>query len=1395
MPPISSRSRFIFNEWIGTVGALGSIGLSCAVKSGRDSDFALYTGRSVINSNPQDARARQEIAPTHQAGAVTRLQLEMHRASAQRVGSARPYQLQTTIALRCRLDLAHLRAGWARLWRDHRVLHNPHHFASHIALPEIDVIDAHCVTTAALHAWERGAGVAYGNAPLQLSVVRAAHSDAVVLTAHHAVLDGAGRWHLIRALIAPACQTEVVADARASVQEGVKPGEFSDFVAWFEHHATQRANASYWRQRLAGADTGHGIHWLQREDHEHSTSAITVSANREIPREVADALRAKAIAMGVRPSTLTHAAVGLLLASCAGAPSAVFGTVRGMRHAPIDAVDSMLGNLATPIAVRVDVDPQATVAEFLAQVRHHDREGTQHAAIDLHELHGAVRDAIARPLEVMVVHDDARHLDHAIAALGSHVVESVTQRQESTHPLVIKVGFGSSIDIEVTATLQGVPAERAERFADRLVMLMQALVEDPSRVLGALPVATVEETARALTVGDGGCALIEASRLDDLFRAQVARDPSAQAITDLERSLTYAQLEQRAYCIAAALAHDNADVTAPVGAFLGRDVDLPAIHLGCWFAGRFFVPLDPELPADRLHMMVRSARIETIIGRGDSAGFHDACGVRFIDLASMDWSCAAQEVPRRAPRELAYAFFTSGSTGAPKLTLVEHCGVANYLSSIHACYELPARANVVASIPVGFDPSIIELHLPLITGGCVGVVKPGEHVDFARVASVAEAVRASFLTCVPPVLERFLESASDARMEQLRSLRSVAVGGEVLPVPLCAAFYKRFSQYGTRLFNAYGPTEASIGATAMSVSADEDAAIPLGHALPGVRLSVRDGHARVLPFGAVGELVIAGVQVGRGYAGDAVQTSARFGCEQRADGGEGARWYRTGDRASIDESGLIEYHGRGDFQFKVRGVRVEAGEIECVMTDVVGVASAVVWYSGEGAERKVIGYYKERQDAPSNVAQLLDAHLRATLPIQLVPAALVKVDHWPLGASGKLDRKQLRAPAHLGTHSNVDAHAEHPSQLTSIAERMMAGRVAEVFASVLRVAEVGMHESFLRLGGDSLGSVLLLDRLEDAFGAKLAISIFLADPTPAGVAHALYRGGGTLHIEPVVTIASSDALEVVHCFPGIGGLAAFTYLGLAHELHHDAQLMGYQLPGVADEEPPSRSVRAMAQILARRVAHNSHCAPIHLLGFSYGGLLAVEVARVLVEQGTRVSSVVLLDVQPPSTRDRVRMLVRELRTVWRRLRGNANAAGKSQGSQQEKNTTAPAADDELLDVEAMAGLAPPQARASGIAAGALETRLRRVLRSTTIALARYRMRPFSTPIDVIVSERAQEKIPAKVQLSQERWRAFARGGVEVACVNCKHVEIVRAAGIPTIARVLRRAIKRAREHA
>jgi enterobactin synthetase component F len=632
-----------------------------------------------------------------------------------------------------------------------------------------------------------------------------------------------------------------------------------------------------------------------------------------------------------------------------------------------------------------------------------------------------------------------------------------------------------------------------------------------------------------------------------------------------------------------------------------------------------------------------------------------------------------------------------------------------------------------------------------------------------------EAVGASFATFVPAVLERLLDGVAGGNAmwprERLRTLRAIASGGEALPANVPGAFRAAFGAPpqgtgpGVELFNAYGPTETSIGVTGIPIREGDEPPYPIGRAVAGVRLRVVDRVGRTLPIGSFGELAISGVQVGRGYAGDAAKTAERFRDLGDRDGAS----YLTGDLATIDEQGVVRFYGRMDFQFKVRGVRIEAEEIERAMCEVSGVQSAVVWYRGDGGARKVIGYYRPVGAAEAGGAtaleQRLRAHLKEVLPAQVVPAAFVAVDAWPLSANGKVDRRRLVPPADLGTAEASDPLAPPASTL---AERQLRARVAEIFAEVLKTREVRMTSSFLDLGGDSLGAVVLLDKIAREFGLAPGIADFLGEPTPVAIARRLLAGGATVRVEPVVVIHPSKARETLHCLPGVGGLAAFTYLPIAGELAGEIRCLGYQLPGAGDGEKPMLSFRRMAKLLADRVEGQTPEGDIHLMGYSFGGHLAVEIAAMLAARGRTIATLVVLDAAPPRVIERVRMVARTLARSLRR--GGASS--------------------KLTRTEELAGFRSVR----GDDLGEVERRLRAVMRLSQVSVALHLPGAIPCTLDLVVSNGGDVGVAGFRQRVESAWKPYARHGLRIESSDTGHVMLVRYGGVPAIARVLRRSL-------
>jgi len=1294
----------------------------------------------------------------------TALQREMFRANRASSGSNRPYQTQwhCTIAGRAPVELLtlHLRAFHAR----HRdvLAARPEGSVTSAATDEIE-IDVHeqsasgeSLEQALERLWTRGIDLAAGDAPLRLDVHRGPSDDTLILTAHHAYLDGGARLVVLREVIAPAFRGETQPLATTAP-------DFRPFAQWMEAQSASDAVLKFWNERFDGAEVASGIGWLETRGSSRDSAAPARGfgiARRTIDAETTTRIHTMLSECGVRPSTASHLAVGLLLASGAGSPSAAFGSVRAMRDVPVEGVRDMVANLVNIVGVRVEAGLDSTIRELLVETRSRDAAGKTRSGVALHDLQRIARLGTGLPLELLVVHADATTTEIASRSIGADRVRRAELRQQPAMPVVVSVGFGSTVEIAVQWDAHRIDARRAESLADRFVHLLTQLAGDPDRRWAELDCATPRDRETALGAGAGGIPSWPDERLDDAFLASCERDGSAIVVTDLASSLDYRGLRERASRIAAALDATGADRARPVGLCMPRDLLLPACHLGCWLSGRFFVPLDPELPDDRLRLLASEAGIEVVlVGSTDHARWDAlaATGLRRIDPAG-ELPAAINPRVGRVPSDLAYAFFTSGSTGKPKLALVEHRGALNYLRGLAAYGGFNEPVRSVQLTPVGFDPSVIEMHLPLVTGGVVGVVPPGMHVDFDRIAETVRSIRATYMTLVPSVLTRLVDRARTWEHPYFASVRVVACGGEAMPPALPASFEEVFGVHGTRLLNAYGPTEASIGVTSMFLDARSPHPAPIGRAMPGNTLRVVDAAMRTLPLGAHGELMISGVQVGRGYHGDSVQTAARF---VRLPGERDVS-YRTGDRASIDEDGVVWFHGRLDFQFKVRGMRVEAGEIERAMTEVDGVRTAVAWYVGEGVDRKVVGYFESDAehggaDGHDRLRQRLREHLKLRLPVQVVPVAFVPMIEWPLTANAKIDRKRLPAPG----ERDLMLAAPKARRTTTVAEAQLRARVSEIFAELLRANDIDSSTSFFDAGGDSLSAVLLVDRLQQEFGVTVAVADFLKDPTPTAVALSLLAGGATASIEPVVPILASDAAATLHCFPGVGGLAAFTYLPLAGKLRDDCRCLGYQLPGAADGESPTLFLSRAAALRTPLVIERSEGRPIHLIGFSFGGILALEVAAQLEESGHVVAGVTLLDSAPIRNRDRLSRLARAM----------LRSFGLSKASRKNRK------------LEELAGVRT----ARGADLGEVERRLRRVMDCATVSLAWHRIRGVRCPIDIVLSNGVDVSAEDVTDAAAcERWKRYSSAPVRVVRTAATHNGLVRKEGVDIVAETIRR---------
>ncbi|MER7417341.1 amino acid adenylation domain-containing protein [Micromonospora peucetia] len=595
--------------------------------------------------------------------------------------------------------------------------------------------------------------------------------------------------------------------------------------------------------------------------------------------------------------------------------------------------------------------------------------------------------------------------------------------------------------------------------------------------------------------------------LHELVEEQVRRTPDAIAVVSDERTVRYAELDREANRLAHRLRAAGVDAESVVGVCLHRGVDLVVALLGVLKAGGAYLPVDPDQPADRIRYLLTDSKATTVVtGPGvDHGPLAAATGAPIrVDDDHRGLPDGDPE-PVVGPANAAYVIYTSGSTGRPKGVVVEHRSIVNRVRWMPDARGADGGV-VLQKTPFGFDVSVCELFSPLTTGATLVMARPGGHRDPAYLARVVAERQVTSIRFVPSMLRAFLDVLPAGRTS-LPSIRQVLCSGEALPAGLVAAAHDRLD---CEVFNLYGPTEAAVEVTSTRCLPGE--AVTIGRPVANTRTYIVDGELRPVPVGEPGELLLAGVQLARGYLGRPGLTATSFVPDPFADR-PGQRMYRTGDQARYRPDGSIEYLGRRDHQVKIRGFRIELGEIESVLGQHPAVRAAVVEvHHGAVGGPQLVGYLLPAGPEPAD-HRAVRAYLAERVPEHMVPRSWVTLDELPLTGSGKVDRRRLPQPAPAG--SVTDGPAMAPRTPTEQA-------VAEVWTEVLGVDRCGIHDDFFDLGGHSLLATQVIALLHERFPVDLPVSAVFEAPTVAELATVLQRA-----VEERVAGMSESELETM----------------------------------------------------------------------------------------------------------------------------------------------------------------------------------------------------------------------------------------------------------------------------
>ncbi|MEU3522502.1 non-ribosomal peptide synthase/polyketide synthase [Streptomyces sp. NPDC038707] len=882
---------------------------------------------------------------------------------------------------------------------------------------------------------------------LRAGLVRLAGQDHVlVLTLHHIVTDG---WSTAVLL------GDLAHHYRAGL--GVPqhdlpplPVQYADYAHWQRTAGDSDADEhlAHWKERLAGTAP---LELPTDRPRPPVRTTAGATARLTVPAPAVTRLTRLARDHGTTLFTTLVAAAQTYLARLSGTEDIAVGTVTSGRDRP--ETQGLVGFFVNTLVLRSRAEAARPFSAFLTDVRQTVLDAFAHQDVPFERVVDAVqpeRDTSRSPLfQVMVVLQNTPAA--ALDLPGLDVTDVEPESEQAAFDLTVEfaeTGTGALHGL-LTYNTDLFDAATAERMAAQLGTLLRAVADDPDRPLGALPLASDDELRALSAHGRGTFGPVPESTLPALFERQAARTPDAVALIDGDRELTYAEADRAANRLAHRLLRDGVGPERVVALALPRSASVVVAQLAVAKAGGAFLPVDPDYPAPRREFMIRDAGAHLVLG--DPAEVWTADGP---DTAPTD----ADRATALTPAHPAYVIYTSGSTGTPKGVVVTHRGLASFAAAAAGQYAAGPGDRVLQFASPSFDASVLELCVSLLSGAALVTGEEGPLVG-ERLAEVL-AGREITHTLIPPAA---LATVPPEHAAALPRLRTLIVGAEACPADLVDTWAP-----GRRMINSYGPTEATVVATWTGPLTPGAGTPSIGRPAGATRVQVLDAALRPVPPGVTGELYVSGPGLARGYLGRPGLTAQRFLPDPSGTPGE--RMYRTGDLVRWTADGRLRFAGRADDQVKLRGYRIEPGEIESALrrSPLVRDAAVVVRADQAGAPARLVAYVVPAE--PSGTALPvgeLRVHLAGSLPPHMVPSVFVPLERLPLTPNGKTDRRALPAP---GPAQAADGPRTAPRTDT---ER----RIARIWADVLGIADVGADDNFFALGGDSILSMQVVSRL------------------------------------------------------------------------------------------------------------------------------------------------------------------------------------------------------------------------------------------------------------------------------------------------------------------------------
>jgi amino acid adenylation domain-containing protein len=1061
--------------------------------------------------------------------------------------------------------------------------------------------------------------------------------DEVVLqlTIHHLSCDG---WSL-QILFSELASLYRAFSTGQAVEPTTHSIRYGDFACWQREPRQQQVYAErlkWWTAQLAGAPTTMELATDgPRPRMESGVGAIQPFA---ISADTLDQLRTIGRDEDATLYTVLLTGFFILLHRYTGMEDFVVGSAIAGRNHP--DTQSLVGFFVDTVALRADLSGNPTARQLLQRVRQTVLEAVQHSELPFDQLVsglGLPRNLDRHPLFQIIFNTPPQYSVelHNLEVLPINVDLGI-----SRFDLEMTYAAGANRTTGLTWSTDLFTADTVKRMANHYCAVLKAMTTNVDQPVYQLPLLSQGERRQLLIEWNGVSSEYPRDRsIHELFEEQATQSPDSVAVVFQDQQLTYRQLNERANQLAHLLRSMGVGPGSLVGVCLERSADLIVTILAILKAGGAYLPLNEDDPPRRLAFILRDAAVDLVVTKQQWADCLPKSACRAVCLDFEASSFASRKTSNLAigcsPADLAYVMFTSGSTGHAKGVEIQHRSVIRLVLGNHYATFGSDRVFLQLAQP-SFDASTFEVWGALLHGAKL-VVAPAGLPDFQDLQSLIRQHEVTSLWLTATLFNQIIEQYPQA----IIGIKEIITGGESLSVRHVCMAQERLGPE-VQLVNGYGPTESTTFATCYRIppgTARNQSSIPIGRPIANTQVYVLDEHRQLVPIGVPGELYIGGDGVAQGYRNRKELTSERF-VEHSLFEDSAGRLYRTGDRVRWRADGNLEFLGRFDDQIKLRGFRIEPGEIQSVLNEHPDIAQSVVTLrEDQSGDKRLAAYYVCKPGRTAGVSQLR-RHLQLQLPDYMVPAAFVPLTTIPLTSSGKVDRQSLPVP----DESRPSLETKYVAARSTVEQKLVS-----IWSDLLGVEQIGVHDNFFALGGHSLLTARLVAIIAKEFDRKLPLAVVFQHGTISEIAKLIVNPEVSDHAAKVIPLIPGGEERPIYLMPGmVGEMMGSLARKLGEEAHGRFPILGVQPALISDHLEVFSDFNRTAISFADALRRHQPRGPYALAGYSFGGMMAFEVARVLSEMGEEVDLLAILDTGPgwrgvsPTLRD---YLVRMSRSV------------------------------------------------------------------------------------------------------------------------------------------------------